>query len=42
MNIFSGNHTVLYNYIPKEILPIEYGGNAPSMIELNSKYEATY
>lgn len=28
----------LYKYVPKEMLPSEYGGTAPSMNDLHSKF----
>uniref|UniRef100_A0A1B6E777 CRAL-TRIO domain-containing protein n=1 Tax=Clastoptera arizonana TaxID=38151 RepID=A0A1B6E777_9HEMI len=42
LQIFSGDHTCLYQYIPKEMLPKEYGGNALSLSELSLAWQKAY
>lgn len=34
--VYKGDHTNLYQYIPQRILPIDYGGEAPSLKEYSS------
>lgn len=38
LNFHLPNTTTLYDHIPKEILPLEYGGNAGSMQEIKKSF----
>lgn len=42
IHVFQGDHTNLYKFIPKEILPSDFGGNAPPMEESNSELKDFY
>ncbi|KAG8316113.1 hypothetical protein J6590_058081 [Homalodisca vitripennis] len=41
IQIFNGDHKNLYKYIPKRILPSDFGGDAPSVEESSREWQKT-
>ncbi|XP_054277266.1 alpha-tocopherol transfer protein-like [Macrosteles quadrilineatus] len=41
IHVLSGDHTSLYKYIPQKMLPKDYGGDGPSIVEQTAAWQKT-